>query len=166
MKSKEMSPLADESSAIVEAAKSLVAKARKMITDLGENAKEELKGFIASESAKLTSRMAKFDGQVTKSEGIISKFRAEVSKKDKEELEAFRLAAIKKIRKYQKDQEVKTDDVFKKLNKKGNGKVSETEFVNFLTATCKSSTNAEEAEEEEVELSKDEISRLFAYLDE
>merc|ERR1719293_466240 len=109
MKSQEMSPLADETTTIVEAAKSLVAKARKMIADLGENPKEELKGFVASESAKLTSRMSKFDGHVTKCESIISKFRAEVSKKDKEELESFRLAAIKKVRAYQKDQNVKTE---------------------------------------------------------
>merc|ERR1711953_1242324 len=66
MKSKEMGPLADETTAIVESVKGLIAKARKMIADLGENTKEELKGFIASESDKLPSRMTKFDGQVKK----------------------------------------------------------------------------------------------------
>merc|ERR1712187_790135 len=45
MKSKEMNPLADETAATVEAAKAVVAAARKMIQDLGENVDQELKSF-------------------------------------------------------------------------------------------------------------------------
>merc|ERR1712232_929905 len=73
---------------------------------------------------------------------------------------------IKKFRLFQKQKQLKTEDVFKKIAK--GGKVGESDFVKFVQKQCKATNgNAEEEEDtEEVELSQDDLSRLLAYLDE
>merc|ERR1712107_375303 len=116
-------------------------------------AEAELKTFVAAESGKLNARMVKFDGQIAKCQATITKFLAEVAKKDKEELEGFRLAAIKKFRSFQTKNKLKTEDVFKKVAK--GGKVDESDFVKFVQKQCKKETNGDAEEEEEVELSGD-----------
>jgi len=114
LKSTEMGPLADEVTASIDGTKELIDKAKKMIEAISEDLEAELKQFVTIENMKLNPKLTSYSQKLQKCESIVTKFRAEVSKKELQELEGFRLNAVKAIRAYQ-NKISKTDYVDKDM---------------------------------------------------
>merc|ERR1712060_939476 len=169
LKSTEMTPLADEVAAKIDNATELIAKGKKMLDAVNEGVDPELKTYVTLEAGKITPRLTSYSEKLKKCEAIVAKFRAEVSKKDMEELEGFRSTAIKIVRLYQDSDKV--TDIFKAFDTNGDGKVDENEFLGFFEKVKKpkngdAKDDAKEKEEEVPELSEEELTRLFNYFDE
>merc|ERR1711879_392083 len=118
-----MVPLADEVTASIDATKDMITKAQKSLEAISEDIEAELKQFVTIETMKISPKLTKFTQQLGKCEAIVAKFRAEVSKKELQELEGFRLSAVKSIRAYQGKVGKNQDDIFKAIDKNGDDKV-------------------------------------------
>mmetsp|Transcript_53067 Transcript_53067/g.147727 ORF Transcript_53067/g.147727 Transcript_53067/m.147727 type:complete len:776 (+) Transcript_53067:2-2329(+) len=166
MKSTEMIPLADAVDALVKDAKAAIAKARELIGALSDKPEPELKGFVSGETQKFTAQATRLDGQVSKCDTCVSKFRAEVARKDAQELEDFRSGAIKLMRYHQTEKQLGPEDFFKAMDRNGDGRVDESEFQSFF-AKCEKPTASDDTKDANgAELSEEDFTRLFNYLDE
>jgi Ca2+-binding EF-hand superfamily protein len=161
MKSTEMGKAADEVDEIVKTAREAAAEAQKQTTDLSEDVAAELKAFVANETRTLTGKMARFESRIKMCADKATKFRADTSKRDAQELEQFRTAAIKTIRHHQLEKKLSTDGVFEAADGDKDGKVDENDLQKFFSVCEK----IPEAKEEET-LAKEDLARLFTYLDE
>merc|ERR1719310_855588 len=106
---------------------------------------------------KLEGAMKPFEGKLAKATTIATKFRADAAKKNTEELEKIRTAALEMIFHHQGAKKLLNDGLYEAFDKKKTGKVKEAEFAKFFK-TCEKKEGADE-------LSADELSRLFEYLD-
>jgi len=165
LKSTEMGPLAAEADELVKEAKASVAAVRAIVEALGEPEEPELKKLLTTETLKLSAQLTRLDGQISKCEASVSKFRADIAKKDMQEVEAFRSTAIKLMRLHQAKKDLSPEALFKAVDKNKDGRADESDLQNFFR-TCEKPTEDGEDSAEGVELSKEEITRLFAYLDE
>jgi len=165
MTSSEMAPLAGEVDELVKEAKASVEAVRAIIASLGEPEEPELKQILEAETSKLGGQLSRLDSQISKCEASVAKFRAEISKKDTAEVEAFRARAIKIMRYHQTKKDLAPEAMFKSIDKNKDGRVDKSEFMSFFRKCEKPIPNGAGGDES-AELSEDELSRLFAYLDE
>jgi len=163
LKSQEMGPLADEVQGLVDKAKASAASAKSVLEAMTQEPDEQVKACVAKESAQLKARTSTFDQKIAAAEKSIASFRAEFSKKDRQELDGFRAAAIKAIRFYQQTKEAKTEDVYKAFDKKNKGKVMESEFSAFFKAAYSLESDDHD---KPAELKPEDMSRLFKSMDE
>eukprot|EP00928_Gymnodinium_smaydae_P001296 TRINITY_DN1048_c0_g1_i5.p1 TRINITY_DN1048_c0_g1~~TRINITY_DN1048_c0_g1_i5.p1 ORF type:complete len:988 (-),score=279.12 TRINITY_DN1048_c0_g1_i5:91-3054(-) len=156
--SREMTALVDSADELAETAKAKVAEAKESITGLTSDDMPELASFAKAESGKLLARTSRFDTRLTKGTAISVSVRERIAKKESEELEKLRADALKVIRYHQTETKLKAADLYNEFDANKDDRVDEQEFMDFFKK-CKKDSSCDE-------ISEEDLSRLFAYLDE
>jgi len=107
----------------------------------------------------------RLDGQISKCESSISKFRAEITKKDLQEVGVLRARAMKLMRFHQTVKELNPEELFAAVDKNKDGRADESDFQGFFQRCEKPAKNGD-ATDEAAELTEEDVTRLFTYLDE
>eukprot|EP00928_Gymnodinium_smaydae_P001295 TRINITY_DN1048_c0_g1_i4.p1 TRINITY_DN1048_c0_g1~~TRINITY_DN1048_c0_g1_i4.p1 ORF type:complete len:986 (-),score=252.25 TRINITY_DN1048_c0_g1_i4:64-3021(-) len=154
---REMTTLVDRADELAATAKAKLEEAKESLTGLTQDDMPELASFSKSESQKLSAQLSRFDARLSKSTAIAAKVREGIAKKEASELEKLRASSLKVIRYHQTETKIRVADLYNEIDTNKDDRVDESEFVAFFKQCKKLSSDSE--------LSDEDLSRLFAYLD-
>lgn len=193
MTSTDMMALAAECQPLIGACKDAMSAVREQIKGLSEGVQDELKAFLNAQVKLLEGKLTRLDGRVSRCSSTMSKFNDDAKKKQGIELEALRARVLKMMKYHHRVKNNKPEDTFKEFDKDKDGSIDEKEFVAWFSKCEKEPIKKEpkkEAKEEPKEgeekkeegeaekkeeddepeyeptPSKEELTRVFAYLDE
>eukprot|EP00413_Alexandrium_margalefii_P015692 CAMPEP_0204543272 /NCGR_PEP_ID=MMETSP0661-20131031/19634_1 /ASSEMBLY_ACC=CAM_ASM_000606 /TAXON_ID=109239 /ORGANISM="Alexandrium margalefi, Strain AMGDE01CS-322" /LENGTH=545 /DNA_ID=CAMNT_0051549995 /DNA_START=31 /DNA_END=1668 /DNA_ORIENTATION=+ len=180
MRVAEMKACAEEIGAIISKATAAVSEAQEKMNGLKEGIEEEFKAellaYISNETKKHDSKLGRMEGRIKRAETLMSRFQDEVGKKRASEVEKARAAMLKVARYTQQVGELSDEDLFGRFDVGGTGAVSEKDFLDFFESADKvikplkdeGAGEGEDAEKEEegetVELSREDLTEVFAAL--
>lgn len=153
------------------AAKASVASAKAEVQELEKTeCSEELKSFLQAAVKTLTQKLDAFNGRLSRSSAALTKLRDATKKKDCSELLTFHADVVTALRKHAQKTGLKGEEVFKAVDKDGDGEVSEADFLAFISG-CEEKAEglnedslrrffADEADKESMKLSKETVLRL------
>jgi len=190
MASVEMLKLSDETDAKVKDARDGVAEVKQEITTISEGIDVDLQAWLSTEVRKLQASLSSCEPRLTRASNLSARFREDARKKEADEVHALEKTAIAIIKGHQRVKKLKNEDVFAEMDTDKDGKITESEFLEFFTkcerepkptkakaggkdGDAKEGEDKEDkdgdkkqAEPEEAVPSPDDLARLFANLDE
>jgi len=173
MVSTEMVKTADEVDGLIKDAREKAATAKKTVAELTEGCEQDLKVWFTGEQKKLEFRMNRFDQRLLKVSTLCAKFREDAKKKEAEEINVLEKAVVKMLKYHQRTRDLTNEDLFAAVDADKDGKINESEWLAFFKDCEKEpkvekdeAKDGEEAKDGAVEPSAEDLSRVFATLDE
>jgi len=164
-----MIELADEADELIKDAREDVASAKKAAAGLLEGCEDDLKAWLAGEQTKLEATTGRLEARLAKATAQAAKFREDARKKENEEVSIVEKRALKMLKHHQRVNHMKNEDLFEALDTSKDGKIDQAEWLAFFK-TCakdvKEDGDGAAATAAAPEPTADELSRLFASLDE
>jgi len=148
MVSSEMLKLADATDDAVKEAREEVAKAKQELVEITEGADSDLQAWLSLEVRKLQSKVTSFEPRLARAANLSSRFREDARKKDAEEVYVLEKKAIALVKYHQQVKQLKNEDVFEAIDSDKDGKIDESEFLEFF-AKCERKPKAVKAKTED-----------------
>jgi len=167
-KAAEMREAADETEGMIKTVTESLAGAKQTVKGLEtDEAEEELKNLTTSAAQKLTTQLEALSSRVSWDTSALARYRSDISKTEMAELDVLWRKALAMLRQHRSAKKLKNDDIFAKMDADKDGKINESDFVKFFKS-CereKPEVTKNDGEEPDATISKEDLSRLFAFLD-
>eukprot|EP00441_Pelagodinium_beii_P018050 CAMPEP_0197658060 /NCGR_PEP_ID=MMETSP1338-20131121/45004_1 /TAXON_ID=43686 ORGANISM="Pelagodinium beii, Strain RCC1491" /NCGR_SAMPLE_ID=MMETSP1338 /ASSEMBLY_ACC=CAM_ASM_000754 /LENGTH=956 /DNA_ID=CAMNT_0043234561 /DNA_START=36 /DNA_END=2907 /DNA_ORIENTATION=- len=170
--SEEMVKKLDEIDEKSKAAKELIAKTKKSVTDVKEGADKDILAWLGREQQPIYSKLKQVEKMAAQNGNHTRKMRLNADQKLKKELVKVQRHALEVLKQYQKDKDLSSEALFEQMSSKGEEPaVEEANFVSFLEkcfkeASEKKAEGAEKKAENGETPSSEALRRVFAVWDE